>query len=71
MNLPDPIERLETSAEDWWYENVDGSQFTCFCGELCDLYDGHTLSANPYAIPVCPKCAEEHYKKYHKDKNNG
>ena len=54
--IPDPIERGEDRCERWAAENVKGNQFTCCCGSVCDLDDGETVSADPYAIPVCPEC---------------
>jgi len=66
MYIPDPIERAEAVVENWAYDNIKGNQFKCGCGKWCDLQDGETLSPNPYAIPVCPDCAEEHYKKKEK-----
>ena len=68
MYLPDPIERAEASAERWAEENVNYADFLCSCGKLCSLQEGETLDANPYAIPVCPECAEKHWKEM-KDKN--
>jgi len=56
MEIPDPIERAEASAERWAEENVRGETMTCGCGKTCSLSEAETVSANPYAIPVCPDC---------------
>lgn len=57
--IPDPIERGEMRCEDWEAENVKGDIATCCCGRKFKLADGETVSADPYAIPVCPICFEE------------
>lgn len=54
MYIPDPIERMEASAERWADENIKGDKFLCGCGYWCKLDDGESLNENPYAIPVCP-----------------
>ena len=61
MYLPDPIERMEASAERWAEENVEGNMFKCSCGKMCKLEDGQTIDSNPYASPVCMDCFEEWY----------
>jgi len=69
MYIPDPIERAEASAERWAEENVvNYADFLCSCGNLCPLQEGETLSADPYAIPVCPECAEKYWKEMEKKK---
>ena len=58
--MVDPIEAAEARCEDWALENVDANGIAvCFCGRTFPLEQGHTLSPNPYAIPVCPKCFQE------------
>lgn len=69
MYLPDPIERLEASAEAWAEEHIINKDFLCSCGELCPLQDGNTVSPNPYSELVCPTCMEELIKQWKKDKN--
>jgi len=60
--IPDIIERGEDRCEAWALENVQGNVATCSCGDTFDLGKGETLSPNPYAIPVCPKCFEKAVK---------
>lgn len=59
--IPDPIERGEARCEDWAAINLHGEIFTCQCGSKCHLNDAETLSPDPYAIPVCPQCANRYY----------
>jgi len=61
MYLPDPIERMEASAERWADEHIKGNMFKCSCGKMCKLNNGQTISSNPYASPVCDDCFEEWY----------
>lgn len=63
MDIPDPVEIMSNRAENWAYDNIRDSRFLCGCGKWCDLKDAKTLSPNPYAIPVCPNCCEEHIEK--------
>lgn len=59
-HVPDPIERGEASAERAYDEMMqpDG-KMKCPCGALFDPNcEGGTISPNPYAMPVCPKCWE-------------
>ena len=60
--LPEPLERLEASAERWANENISGDLFKCGCGRMCKLMDGEVISENPYAPPICPECFEEWLK---------
>ena len=57
--IPDFCERGEAACEAWAAENAHGDTFTCCCGAECPWEKAETLSPNPYAIPVCPKCFEE------------
>ena len=57
--IPDPIERGEMRVEAWEFENVKGDKFRCGCGKGALLDEGDTVSADPYAIPVCPSCFEK------------
>lgn len=57
--IPDPIELGEMRCEDWAAENVRGNRFRCCCGAVCNLEQGVSLSPDPYAIPVCPKCFDQ------------
>ena len=59
--IPDPIERGETRAENWAYDNIRGHEFKCGCGKWIKLEDGQPISPDPYASPVCPKCFEEYF----------
>ncbi len=63
MYLPDPIERGEQRCENWYCDNVKKGIATCCCGKQFPFNEGETLSADPYAIPVCGDCAEEYYFK--------
>ena len=57
--VPDPCERGLANAERWETENhVGGGMYRCGCGKTFDIDVGETLSADPYAIPVCPDCFE-------------
>ncbi len=58
-HLPDHIERGERKCEDWYFDNVVGDTATCSCGKKFKFSEGQTLSADPYAIPVCPDCFDE------------
>ena len=62
MQIPDPIERMEASAERWAHENIKGSKFLCSCGLWKDLDRAETLNSNPYAIPVCHDCCKKYYE---------
>ena len=60
MYIPDPIEQMESSAERAYFEMLqpDGS-LKCGCGKLFKEDEGIVMSPNPYAMPVCPDCADE------------
>lgn len=62
--IPDPIELMEMQAERAYFEGIQpNGLFKCSCGELFDPErEGGTTSAHPSAMPVCPKCYEEHFK---------
>ena len=68
MRLPDPIERMEASAERWADENIKGNMFKCGCGKMCKMDDGETIDPSPYARPVCPDCFEDWWN-YMMEKN--
>ena len=68
MYIPDPIERVEASAERWAEDHVDGKNFLCGCGEWCPIMDGNTASANPYDVLVCPKCMDDLIEQWKKEK---
>ena len=58
--IPDPIERLEMQAEaiaDELYHH--GQWHCCECKTPIPEGQEETLSANPYAPPVCPECFEK------------
>ena len=67
MYIPDPIERMEASAERWAEENIDGDKFLCGCGQWCPIGDGNTASSNPYDVLVCPKCMHELIEQWRKN----
>ncbi len=62
MYIPDPIERLEASAERWAEEYVFGDSFKCSCGKMCKLEDGQSIDPNPHSPPYCDDCFEEWYE---------
>ena len=66
----DPIERGEQRCENWYYDTKVGDKHRCSCGELFKLEDGQEVSADPYAIPVCPKCFQEWYDDTRNKKQN-
>lgn len=60
MYIPDPIELGEMRAERWEAEmHVRGSIYRCGCGKEFGINDGDTISADPWAAPVCPDCFEK------------
>jgi len=59
MNIPDPLEIMESVAEDWACDNIKGDYFICSCGEKSKLSQGHMISSNPYSPPVCGKCLDK------------
>lgn len=63
--IPDPIERGEAACEAWYFDNVgpDG-RVKCCCGKWFKLEDGETLTADPYATPVCPDCFQEWFDEH-------
>ncbi len=61
--MKDIVELHESAIEDWAMENVRGEDFRCACGEWCPLSDGDTISPNPWAKPICPKCLDEYFMK--------
>ena len=70
MYIPDPIERMEASAERWADEYIKGSKFLCGCGLWCDLDRAETLIPNPYSIPTCPDCCKKYYEGLERENNN-
>ena len=68
MYLPDPIERMEASAEAWADEHVKGNMFKCGCGKMCKIMDANTASPNPYSPLVCPACMDELIEQWKKEK---
>lgn len=57
--IPDPIEIGENSVLKWSEEFVDGDYFICYCGARTLFSKGEPLSADPYAIPICPECVKK------------
>lgn len=66
--IPDPIERGEASAERAYDELYLGNgMMKCYvCEQPFPEGDGQTLSADPYAMPACPKCAQECFDRWEK-----
>ena len=57
----DPIQSGEARAESAYYRMVqpDG-RLKCDCGKVFDPDDeGGTVTADPYAMPVCGECLEK------------
>lgn len=51
------VESMETAAADRYDEMLQpNGQLKCGCGELFNEDEGVTVSPNPWAEPVCPKC---------------
>lgn len=70
MTLPDPIERGEAMFEHWEkLHRVGGNIYRCMCGCEFELGDGQTLSADPYATPVCPACFDQWQQHYNDEMN--
>jgi len=68
--IPDPIEIGEARVDNWYFDNVKNGIATCCCGNEFKFEDGETVSADPYAIPVCPECFNKWADKQEK-KNDG
>lgn len=65
--IPDPIERMEASAESAFFElSQPGGNFKCYeCDAIFDPEkEGGTISPHPEAMPVCGKCWEEAYREH-------
>lgn len=63
--IPDPIERMEASAERAYNElSQPGGKFKCYeCDAIFDPErEGGTTSPHPEAMPVCGKCYAEAYE---------
>jgi len=62
--MRDIIETKEDCAEQQYaeMEQPDG-RLKCFCGELFAPEDGDVLSPDPWAMPSCPKCSAEFFKR--------
>ena len=60
--MMDPIEAAESRAEMMLEKLTDGlpeGRFRCpCCGEVSALDDAVPVNDNPFAMPVCDKCAE-------------
>lgn len=56
--LPDMVENLEDAAERQLDDaEYDGETVLCrTCKKRYRLEDGVTLSPDPYAFPMCPRC---------------
>jgi hypothetical protein len=62
-------ESVECAAEQRLDEMTEGQppgKFKCSCGNVDDLDDAMSASANPYSEPICGKCADEMLKEYAK-----
>ena len=58
----DIIESMENAAERRFDEMTKGlseGKFRCRCGNVEDLYNANTATANPYSEPICSKCLEQ------------
>jgi hypothetical protein len=65
--MMDITERLECAAESQYFNmlQADG-KLKCYCGKIFHVDEGTIVSANPYAMPVCPDCFTE-YKETNRD----
>lgn len=57
--IPDPIQRGEAAAEDWYFSHLqpDGRLKCCQCANVFDPEkEGGTISPDPYAPMVCGEC---------------
>jgi len=65
-------ERLEDAAESAYYEMAQpGGNLKCGCGDIFNPEEeGRTVSANPYALPVCSKCFDEWLVQQKKNTHN-
>ena len=60
--IPDPIERCEARMESWAAENMNGDIFICpGCDKECAIDDAQQMSPDPYGLPACPQCFEDHF----------
>lgn len=67
----DWIESMENAAENRYFDMLQpNGKLKCDCGEIFEADAGNTLSSNPYATPVCPKCLEKYSKEYDKQKSS-
>lgn len=60
--LPDIIENYENAAErrlDEMTEGLPPGKFRCACGEIDELNNAVSATANPYSEPICRKCVEK------------
>jgi len=60
--MKDIIENFEDAAERRFDEMTKGlpeGKFRCDCGNIEDLGNANTISANPYSVPICRKCFNE------------
>ena len=60
MRIPDPLERMEASAERYMEENTDaeGNIRCTGCGKMTPMENVYPSSANPCSPPICPDCVE-------------
>ena len=71
--MMDFLERMESSAERAYDEMYQGDgKLKCCCGKIFEVDEGGTVSANPWAMPVCPHCFDEwvNHQENKNDKNN-
>lgn len=57
----DQIESMEYAAERAYDQMDQGNgMLKCTCGKLFHYDDGHVVSPDPWAMPVCPDCFDEY-----------
>lgn len=57
----DYIEYLKIAAEVQFEKMTEGlpsGKFRCSCGEIEDISNGNTATANPYSEIICGSCQE-------------
>ncbi len=67
--VPDLIERAESAAERAYERMSEGMPrglLLCGCGHAFSEGSGTTISASPWAMPVCEMCFDAWERKYAK-----
>jgi hypothetical protein len=64
-----PVGRIE-NTERLAYEHIKGDMFKCYCGKMCKLYNGYSISENSHSSFVCHDCFEK-WVEINKHKGDG